>query len=392
MTDFNLNIPSKEELKKTVEESLIMDNERETMISDISKQKAEEILNADTYNLDDRQALSKAIETFGQDVIVSSTEKNTILQKRLSDLSKIGGESQLVADGLDELSTEVESLSPAGIDVTDNGFLSKIFNPVKKYFKKYQTADETIGKIIDTLEEGAQTLRDDNTTLEIEYVGMLNLSKQLVEKRRMGKELDDYLTHQINKQKSENADPNKIRFLEEEVLFPLRQRMIDFDQMLAVNQQGMISMETIRRNNYESIRSVERAKTVTVSALRTAVMVAGALYNQNLVLSKIKAINETTNNMIATTSRMLKTQGAEIQKQAISANIDMETLKTAFNDALQAFDEINTFKQKALPQMKTTLAEFDTLIAQGQTLIDNIENTKQVRSEYLPGEKQKRLS
>lgn len=392
MTDFNLNIPSKEELKKTVEESLIMDNERETMISDISKQKAEEILNADTYNLDDRQALSKAIETFGQDVIVSSTEKNTILQKRLSDLSKIGGESQLVADGLDELSTEVESLNPAGIDVTDNGFLSKIFNPVKKYFKKYQTADETIGKIIDTLEEGAQTLRDDNTTLEIEYVGMLNLSKQLVEKRRMGKELDDYLTHQINKQKSENADPNKIRFLEEEVLFPLRQRMIDFDQMLAVNQQGMISMETIKRNNYELIRSVERAKTVTVSALRTAVMVAGALYNQNLVLSKIKAINETTNNMIATTSRMLKTQGAEIQKQAISANIDMETLKTAFNDALQAFDEINTFKQKALPQMKTTLAEFDSLIAQGQTLIDNIENTKQVRSEYLPGEKQKRLS
>ena len=392
MTDFNLNIPSKEELKKTVEESLIMDNERETMISDISKQKAEEILNANAYNLDDRQALSKAIETFGQDVIVSSTEKNTILQKRLSDLSKIGGESQLVADGLDELSTEVESLNPAGIDVTDNGFLSKIFNPVKKYFKKYQTADETIGKIIDTLEEGAQTLRDDNTTLEIEYVGMLNLSKQLVEKRRKGKELDDYLTHQINKQKSENADPNKIRFLEEEVLFPLRQRMIDFDQMLAVNQQGMISMETIKRNNYELIRSVERAKTVTVSALRTAVMVAGALYNQNLVLSKIKAINETTNNMIATTSRMLKTQGAEIQKQAISANIDMETLKTAFNDALQAFDEINTFKQKALPQMKTTLAEFDSLIAQGQTLIDNIENTKQVRSEYLPGEKQKRLS
>lgn len=392
MTDFNLNIPSKEELKKTVEESLIMDNERETMISDISKQKAEEILNANAYNLDDRQALSKAIETFGQDVIVSSTEKNTILQKRLSDLSKIGGESQLVADGLDELSTEVESLNPAGIDVTDNGFLSKIFNPVKKYFKKYQTADETIGKIIDTLEEGAQTLRDDNTTLEIEYVGMLNLSKQLVEKRKMGKELDDYLTHQINKQKSENADPNKIRFLEEEVLFPLRQRMIDFDQMLAVNQQGMISMETIKRNNYELIRSVERAKTVTVSALRTAVMVAGALYNQNLVLSKIKAINETTNNMIATTSRMLKTQGAEIQKQAISANIDMETLKTAFNDALQAFDEINTFKQKALPQMKTTLAEFDSLIAQGQTLIDNIENTKQVRSEYLPGEKQKRLS
>lgn len=392
MNKFSLDLPSKEEIKKTIDQNLSIPKEDEVMISEASKQKAEEILNVDTYNINDRQDLSKAIETFGQDVIITSTEKNTILQKRLSDLSKIGGEGQAVANGLDDLSTEVENLNPAGLDFTNNGFLSKIFNPVKNYFKKYQSADETIGKIIDSLEEGSQTLKDDNTTLDIEYVSMLNLSKQLIEKRKMGKELDDYLTNQINVGKSQNMDPNKIQFLEEEILFPLRQRMIDFDQMLAVNQQGMISIETIKRNNTELIRSVERAKTVTVSALRTAVMVAGALYNQNLVLSKIKAINDTTNNMIATTSKMLKTQGAEIQKQAISSNIDMDTLKQAFNDALEAFDEINTFKQNALPQMKATLADFDTLIGQGQLLIDNIENSKQSKAEYISGKTQKLLN
>ena len=49
-------------------------------------------------------------------------------------------------------------------------------------------------------------------------------------------------------------------------------------------------MEIIRRNNLELIRSVERAKTVTVSALRVAVTVASALYHQKIVLEKVNLL------------------------------------------------------------------------------------------------------
>ena len=80
--------------------------------------------------------------------------------------------------------------------------------------------------------------------------------------------------------------------------------------MQAVNQQGYLSMEIVRRNNKELIRAVERAQNVTVSALRTAVTVASALYNQKIVLEKVQAVNKTTNDLIKSTSEMLKTQGA----------------------------------------------------------------------------------
>lgn len=383
MEDFSLDLPKVEEIKENLEKELKLSDDREIVISETAREKADQILQVDAYDFSNRQQLIKAIETFGSDLMEQSEEKNAILGKRISELNRMGGESQSVANGLDKLSTEVAELNPSGIDFTKNGFLGIFFNPVKKYFKKYESADVVIGNIIDALEEGSTILKDDNTTLEIETTSMRNISKQLIEKRKLGQELDDYLTMQINNMRAQNGDNEKIKFIEEEILFPLRQRMIDFGQKLAVNQQGIIAMETTKRNNYELIRSVERAKFVTVSALRTAVIVAGSLYNQNLVMSKIQLVNGTTNDMIASTSKMLKTQGVEIQKQAIETNIDMDTLKLAITDALEAFESINSYKQKALPQMKQTLAEFDTLVTQGQKIVDGIESSENLRLEMM---------
>ena len=179
---------------------------------------------------------------------------------------------------------------------------------------------------------------------------------------------------QVERQRAANGDPEKIRFIEEEILFPLRQRMIDFNQMLAVNQNGIIAMEVIRKNNYELIRSVGRARTVTVAALNVAVTVAGALYNQKIVLEKVKMLNQATNNMIAATSRMINTQGTEIQKQAMDANIQVETLKEAFQQTLEALHSISQYKQKALPQMKETIAQFGELAREGEAVLQKMEN------------------
>ena len=100
------------------------------------------------------------------------------------------------------------------------------------------------------------------------------------------------------------------------------------------DRQGIIAMEVIRKNNLELIRAVDRAETVTISSLRVAVTVAGALYNQKIVLEKVQMLNETTNNMILSTSKMLKEQGVAIQREAVEASISPDTLKQAFADTI----------------------------------------------------------
>ncbi len=376
---FTLELPAKEEIKKAVEAETAVDTATSLMISDASKEKGDEILRTDIDNFKDRQELTKAIEEFGTDIIKKSADKNSIMTTRIGDLSKAGGESGAVAKGLEELSRQMEDLDPSAVDFLKKGPLGNLFNPVRSYFNKFKAADSVIGEIMESLEKGARTLRDDNTTLELEQAAMRDLTKQLNQKIVLGQELDDYLTEQINHQRAVNGDSEKIKFIEEEILFPLRQRMIDFNQMLAVNQNGIIAMEVIRKNNYELIRSVNRAQTVTIAALNVAVMVAGALYNQKLVLEKVKILNQTTNNMIASTSRMLNTQGTEIQKQAMDSNIQVETLKEAFKETLGALDSINQYKQKALPQMKETIAQFKQLAQEGETVIQNIEESEIMR-------------
>jgi len=388
---FTLDIPQKEEIKKIVEEQTSVDTETALVISDASKQKGEEIINVNIDNFEDRKEITKAIETFGADIIKESTAKNTLMKTRIGDLSKAGGESGAVANGLAKLSDQMKDLDPSGIDFMKKGPLGKLFSPVRSYFNKYEKADDAIADIIESLEKGAKVLKDDNVTLELEQASMRNLTKQLNQKIVLGEELDAYLTEQIEKQKVANEDPDKIKFIEEEILFPLRQRIIDFNQMLAVNQNGIIAMEVIRKNNYELIRSVNRAQTVTVAALNVAVTVASALYNQKIVLEKVKLLNKTTNDMISATSKMLKEQGAEIQKQAMESNIDVETLKEAFKETLEALDSINQYKQKALPQMRTTISEFKQLAEEGETIIQNIENSEVMRTSII-GENQKMLN
>jgi len=370
---FDLEVKDSTEIKEKIIEDTAPTEEIVTAIKTASEEKAKEIMSVDLDSFKDKREITTAIEEFGTDIVRKSTEKNTMLQTRLGTLSKSGSENGEVAKGLEELSVQMKSLDPSKVDFDNNGFLGKLMNPAKKYFRKYQTADATIGEIIESLDTGARTLKNDNTTLEIEQGAMRDLTKQLNEKIVLGMQLDTYLSNEIENQKVTNGDPEKIKFVEEEVLFPLRQRIMDFEQMLAVNQQGILAMEVIRKNNAELIRSVERAKTVTVSALRVAVMVANALCNQKLVLEKVKVLNETTSDMIATTSRMLKTQGAEIQRQAIEANIDVNDLKTAFADTLEAFDAISQYKQQALPQLKETIETFRTMTEDGETIIHNIE-------------------
>ncbi len=372
---FTLELPRKEEIKKAVEEQTAVDRETTLVISDASREKGDEILSADMDNFQDRRELTKAIQDFGTDIMKKSSDKNSLMKTRLGELSRAGGESGEVARGLEELSRQMKDLDPSGIDFVKKGPLGNLFNPVRSYFNRYKSADTAIAEIVQSLEKGARVLKDDNTTLELEQAAMRDLTKQLNQKLILGQELDDYLTEQIEKQKASNGDEEKIKFVEEEILFPLRQRMMDFNQMLAVNQNGIIAMEVIRKNNYELIRSVNRAQTVTIAALNVAVTVAGALYNQKIVLEKVKALNQTTNNMIAATSRMLNTQGTEIQKQAMDSNIEAETLKEAFRETLGALDSISQYKQKALPQLKETIDQFKVMTQEGEAVIRHMEES-----------------
>ncbi|MBR3393209.1 MAG: toxic anion resistance protein [Firmicutes bacterium] len=370
---FSLDVVNPEEIKEKVEQELAVPAEINPEVAKAAEQKVAEIMAVDLDSFEHRKEFTTAIDTFGQDVVQKSEVKNEILSKRMAELSKNGTESGEVAKGLEDLAIRMRDLDPSGIDFAKKGRLGKVFNPVRRYFDRYKTADAEIADIVKSLEKGKGTLKNDNTTLELEEASMREITKQLNQKIEMGTALDTYLTNALEEQKALGGNEDKVRFVEEEVLFPLRQRIMDFQQLQVVNQQGIVAMDVIRSNNKELIRAVDRAETVTVSSLRTAVTVAGALYNQKIVLEKVQLLNASTNAMIEATSKMLKEQGVAIQQQATEANISVETLKASFANTLSALDDISNYKQQALPKIAKTIADFRELAETGEKRLIEME-------------------
>lgn len=373
---FSMEVVSPEELKNAIEEQVKPEPEEVTELKVLATNNVSAILDLDLDSLEKRKEILQSIDTFGINTMRTSSEKNALLHVSVGNLSKTGDEGGQVAKGLTELQLQLKDLDPSAIDFAKSGILGMFFNPLRAYFAKFQRADSVISDIIVSLEKGKTILKNDNTTLEFEQQALRELTKKLQKEIQLGSYMDQEIETQLEAAKARMESEEKIRFITEEVLFPLRQRLMDLQQMLVVNQQGIMAIEVVIRNNKELIRGVGRARNVTVSALKISVTVASALYNQRIVLKKIELLNETTNNLISGTSKMLKDQGAAIQKQALESSISVDTLKQAFTDVIEAFDSISTYKQEALPKMRDTIIQFRELAETGEQQIRRLEKGK----------------
>lgn len=370
---FTMEVMNTSSIKEEVIEQIQPVSEEVKKLQEMAQTNVSEIMAIDLDSFEKKRPILQSIESFGMSTMRNSTNKNALLKAQIGTLAKGGEEGGAVAQGLVALQTQIKDLDPSLVDFTKTGLLGKLFNPMRAYFAKYQRADDVIADIIESLTKGREILKNDNITLGIEQQSLRELTKKLQQEIQLGILMDEAIEVQVNQAITNGEDAEKIKFVNEEVLFPLRQRVMDMQQMIVVNQQGILAMEVIMRNNKELMRGVDRAKNVTVSALKTAVTVASALYNQKIVLKKIELLNETTNTLIQGTSKMLKEQGVEIQKQAMESSISTDTMKQAFSDVIESLESISVYKLEALPKMRETISQFREIADIGENQIKKLE-------------------
>lgn len=198
---------------------------------------------------------------------------------------------------------------------------------------------------------------------------------------QLGRILDQKLQYKLDREIS--PEDEQYNFIQEELLFPLRQRIMDLQETLIVNQQGILTIEIIIRNNRELIRGVDRALNVTITALQIAVACALALNNQKIVLKKINALNETTSRLIAHNAERLKTQGVEIHKQASQSMLRLEDLEKSFQDIKTAIEDIAKFRRQALPQMANSILRMDELNKSALETIKKMDKGSQAQVDII---------
>lgn len=342
------------------------------------------------FDLNDQEAKEQfrmSVEALGASAQREASRQSAMLKQPINKLMKDGEDGGPLANSLIELKMQVEHLDPAKFDL-ETGWLSRLMGylpgvgtPLKRYFSRYESASSVIDATISSLRAGREQLKRDNITLVDDQQRMLESSSQLERMIGLGQLLDKHLQETLDTELP-TEDPKHL-FIAEDVLFPLRQRIQDLQQQLIVNQQGYLTTEVVVRNNKELIRGVNRAEHVTVNALQVAVTLALALANQKIVLQKIEAVTRTTEDLIAGTAQRLKTQGTEIHKQASSTQLDIEVLKTAFDDVRSALDDIAKFRQEALPQMAANIVALDQISSEAGKEIQRLQQAEQAAGGYL---------
>jgi uncharacterized protein YaaN involved in tellurite resistance len=343
----------------------------------------ENLLNFKKEDINARESSKAAVEVLGENVQKEAAHRSQMLQGPIKELQKRGEDGGEVANALIDLKLKVEELDPNKIDFGKPGWFSRMVGKVpiigkalKKYFSKFEKSQTVINAIINSLKNGKSQLDRDNGMLIEDQRALRESTLKLEKVIKLGQIIDTKLQYKAAREYAQDED--KKRFIEEELLFPLRQRIMDLQQQLAVSQQGVIAIELVIRNNKELVRGVSRAINVTVSALQVAVTVALALTHQRIVLKKIDAVNKTTSNLIAGTAARLRQQGAAIHKQASSSMLEMESLKSAFRDINIAMEDIAKYRKEALPKMAETILEFEELTLKGEKSIQKLERGNKI--------------
>jgi uncharacterized protein YaaN involved in tellurite resistance len=305
------------------------------------------------------------------DIRAAAAISNRLLERPMHALDTLDQTSP-VGKALIDLRQQIDDLNPKNFgDLLSPKKLLGIIpagDRLRDYFDSYKSAQSHLKGIIQALLDGQDELMKDNAAIEEEKRNAWALMKKLEQYVHMGKGIDSALDAKLAT--IEAQDREKARTVREEMQFYVRQKIQDLLTQLAVTMQGYLAIDMIRKNNLELIKGVDRATTTTVSALRTAVLVAQALASQKLVLDQISALNKTTGSLIEHTAEQLKRQGAATHEQASAAAVSVETLQRAFANIYEAMDALDSYKLKALDTMKRTIDALSAETEKAKTYLD----------------------
>ncbi|WP_369371598.1 toxic anion resistance protein [Promicromonospora sp. Populi] len=316
------------------------------------------------------------VRTMGdQDIRQAADSSNRLLATPVRALKEGGlADGSKVGQTLLELRRTVEDLDPSEASVGRKILgIIPFGDKLQDYFRRYESAQGQLNAIIQALYNGQDELRKDNAALNLEKQNLWDTMARLNQYIYVAERLDAQLSAKIAE--LQIAEPERAKALSEDVLFYVRQKHQDLLTQLAVSIQGYLAIDIIIKNNVELTKGVDRATTTTVSALRTAVIVAQALANQKLVLDQIGALNTTTSNMIASTSKMLADQSATIQEQAASSTVGIEQLQAAFANIYATMDSISDFKVRALDSMSQTIGVLQTETTKATEYVERARRT-----------------
>lgn len=278
-----------------------------------------------------------------------------------------------IGDSLTSLMIELKSTNPDSLNKPKT-FLGKLFNKTKNSIAQttagYQKASQTIALIKNDLEKRKDELINDSKNLDslytknLEYFNELNL--HIAAGQYKLEELDTITIPKL-KEKAENSDDQMlVQELNDLTNFKARLEKRVHDLIIArqISIQQAPQIRLIQTTNMTLAEKIQSSIFTSIPLWENQAAIAIALLRQKSTLDAQKLVSDSTNDLLAKNSEMLKIAAIETAKENERGLIDVETLKLTQNNLIETINETIKIqeegaKNRELAEKELQLLEVD---------------------------------
>lgn len=254
-----------------------------------------------------------------------------------------------VGESLTELLGRVQDLDAGSLDPSKNTGLSKLFGgfraEARKFVNRYDKMSTSIEKIIDSLEKSKVQLIRDITMLDVMYVKNLEHLKQLDIFIMAGtlkiQELNGKVLPALREQAARTADAMDAQKVKDamDLINRFEKKIHDLKLTRMISIQTAPQIRLIQSNDQMLVERIQSSILNTIPLWKNQIVISITLLRQQDALKLQKSVTDSTNDLLAKNSELLKTGSIQVARENERGIVELETLKKVNTDLVATLQE-----------------------------------------------------
>lgn len=329
-------------------------------LSDERKKQAQELANQIDTN-DSQSILSYGVAAQQKLSEFSHTMLNHV---QTQDIGPMG-------DSLTELMYRLNEASPSELEARDGNLFKRMFGKVKQSIyeitAKYQKIGAQIDKIAVKLDHEKNGLLEDNAMLEQlyhknkDYFDALNIyiaAGELKIEELQTKTIPEAMAHA--EKTGDQMDTQIVNDLNQFV-DRLEKRTYDLKLARQITIQQAPQIRLIQNTNQALAEKIQASINTAIPLWKNQVAIALTLLRQKDAVTAQRQVSETTNDLLAKNSEMLKISAIETAKENERGIVDIETLQKTQNDLVETIQETLKIQQEGKEKRRNAELELSMM-------------------------------
>ena len=352
----------------------------ETQVQEMAPVKTEDVAN---YTLTYKEELRKLPEVEALTSEIHIDDMNTILafgQGATQGISKISDSllatmKEVKAEEAGEMITQLTKVMDRFDikeleDVKEPKGLQKLFsrakNSVEAMFQKYENMGTEVDKVYVILKKYDLDIQNSNKTLKSMYDANIAYYEQLEKYIVAGEigldEIDKKLIPEFQA-KADAGDRLALTTVQklQTTREMLAQRIYDLQVAENIALQTIPMIQGIQYSNFNLTRKINSAFIITLPIFKQCLTQAVILKRQELQAKSLKALDDKTNELLMRNAQNMANQSTSIARMAGTSSVSMETLERTWQTIIQGIEQTKQIENDNRQQRETNSIKLEKM-------------------------------